>query len=90
MLLERWMFDLVILGIAAEGLLIRGLLRRSGAGAWARPALWFLVSGALLMLAVRSAITGAAHSVISGLLAASLVTHLACLRTAWTLIRKPD
>lgn len=87
MQLETWMFDLVLLGVAAELVLIVFLLRRAGHGRWIWPVFWFLVSGALLMTAVRLGISGGAHLTIGGALFASLLTHLACLWTAWRLVR---
>jgi hypothetical protein len=87
MQLETWMFDLVLLGVAAELALIVVLLRRAGHGRWIWPAFWFLVSGALLMTAVRLGISSGAHLLIGGVLFASLLTHLACLWTAWRLVR---
>lgn len=87
MRLEPWMFDLVLLGIAAEALILSIGLRRAEAGRWAAPLFWFLVSGALLMASVRSAIASAPHELIAGLLLLSLLTHLACLWNAWRIIR---
>jgi hypothetical protein len=90
MRLEPWMFDLVLLGVAGEGVLIWTLLRRTRQKAWIRPVAWFLVSGALLMAAVRGVIAGLPHAAIAGILFASLLTHLACLYSAWRLIRARD
>lgn len=88
MTLAPWMFDIVLLGVAAEFVLVTYLLVRSGHRPWAVPVLWFLVSGALLMAAVRFAVSGAGHPLIAGILMVSLLTHLACLWTAWRLVRK--
>lgn len=87
MTLESWMFDLVLAGVAAEFGLLAFLLARSGHRPWAWPLFWFLVSGGLLMAAVRSALSGVPHVVIAGVLFASLLTHVACLWTAWKLVR---
>ncbi len=87
MILKAWMFDLVLAGVAAEFALLTFLLVRSGQRAWAWPLFWFLVSGGLLMAAVRSALDGMPHMVIGGVLFISLLTHLACLWTAWKLVR---
>lgn len=87
MTLESWMFDLVLAGVAAEFVLLAFLLARSGHRPWAWPLFWFLVSGGLLMAAVRSALSGVPHAVIGGVLFVSLLTHLACLWTAWKLVR---
>ena len=88
MTLESWMFDVVLAGVAAEFALLAFLLARRGHRAWAWPLFWFLVSGGLLMAAVRSAVNGLPHPVIGGVLFVSLLTHLACLWTAWKLIRR--
>jgi len=87
MTLESWMFDLVLAGVAAEFALLAFLLARSGNRAWAWPLFWFLASGGLLMAAVRGALSGLPHAVIGGVLFVSLLTHLACLWTAWKLVR---
>ena len=87
MTLESWMFDLVLAGVAAEFALLAFLLARSGHRAWAWPLFWFLASGGLLMAAVRGALSGLPHAVIGGVLFVSLLTHLACLWTAWKLVR---
>ena len=88
MTLESWMFDLVLAGVAAEFALLAFLLVRSGNRAWAWPLFWFLASGGLLMAAVRGALSGLPHAVIGGVLFVSLLTHLACLWTAWKLVRR--
>jgi hypothetical protein len=87
MTLEPWMFDLVLIGVAAEFALLAFLLARSGHRPWAWPLMWFLISGGLLMAAVRSAIAEALDMVVAGVLLVSLLTHLACLWTAWRLVR---
>jgi hypothetical protein len=88
MTLESWMFDLVLASVAAEFALLAFLLARSGNRAWAWPLFWFLASGGLLMVAVRGALSGLPHAVIGGVLFVSLLTHLACLWTAWKLVRR--
>ena len=87
MALKPWMFYAVLIGVAAEFVLLAFLLARTGRRAWAWPLFWFLLSGALLMAAVRSAVSGAPHAVIGGVLFISLLTHLACLWSAWRLVR---
>lgn len=87
MTLEPWMFDLVLTGVAAEFAVLAFLLWRSGHRAWAAPLFWFLASGALLIGAARSAVSDAQGPVAPGLLLVSLLTHSACLWTAWRLVR---
>lgn len=86
-MLEPWMFDLVLVGVAAEFALLALLLARAGHARWIWPLGWFLVSGGLLMAAVRSAVSDVPHPVIAGVLVVSLLTHAACLWSAWTIIR---
>ena len=88
MTLEPWMFDLVLLGVAAEFALLAALLARKGHRPWAVPLFWFLVSGALLRAAVRFAIADADDRLTGSLLMISLLTHLACLWSAWRLVKR--
>jgi hypothetical protein len=81
------MFDLVLIGVAGEFGLLAFLLARSGHRPWAWPLMWFLISGALLMAAVRSVVAEAPDMVVAGVLLVSLLTHAACLRSAWRLVR---
>jgi hypothetical protein len=87
MTLEPWMFDLVLIGVAGEFALLALLLARRGHRPWAWPLMWFLISGALLMAAVRSALSEAPDGMVGGVLFASLLTHGACLWSAWRLVR---
>ena len=52
------------------------------------PLFWFLMSGALLMIATRSALSGVSDVLIGAILFVSLLTHLACLWSAWQIIRR--
>jgi len=87
MMLEPWMFDLVLACVAAEFAGLAYLLARGGRKPWAWPLFWFLVSGGLLMAAVRSAVMDMPDAVVAGVLVVSLVTHAACLWTTWRLVR---
>ncbi len=87
MTLEPWMFDLVLAGVAAEFIGLAYLLARAGQRPWAWPLFWFLISGALLMSAVHSALADVPDGVVAVILIVSLLTHLACLWSAWRLIR---
>lgn len=89
MQLQTWMFDAVIVGVAAEFGLLALLLARAGLREWIWPLFWFLLSGALLMASVRSALSGVPHPVIGTVLFISLLTHVACLLSAWRNIRPP-
>lgn len=87
MTLEPWMFDLVLIAVAGEFALLGLMLARRGHRLWAWPLMWFLISGALLMAAVRSALSEAPDEMVGGMLFASLLTHTACLWSAWQLVR---
>lgn len=86
--LKPWMFDVVLIGVAAEFLLLTFLLARNSHRAWVWPLFWFLMSGALLMTATRSALSGVSDVLIGAILFVSLLTHLACLWSAWQIIRR--
>ena len=81
------MFDLVLIGVAGEFALLALLLARRGHLPWAWPLMWFLISCALLMAAVRNALSEAPDVIVGGVLFASLLTHAACLWSAWRLVR---
>lgn len=82
-MLSPVVFDVILAGIAAEFGVLAWLLRRVGRGRWIPPVFWFLLSGALLMLAVRGALAEAELAAIAIPLIVSLLTHVACLWTAW-------
>jgi hypothetical protein len=75
--------DLILLMVAAEAILISWLHQRSGRG----PALAeigpTLISGALLLLTVRVALTGAWWGWIALILTLALVSHLIDLALRW-------
>lgn len=75
--------DLILLMVAAEAILIGWLRRRIGRG----PALAdigpTLVSGALLLLTVRAALTGSWWGWIALILTLALVSHLIDLALRW-------
>ncbi|MFN7056303.1 hypothetical protein [Hyphomonas sp.] len=82
-MLAPWMLDLVMLGVAAEFAALAWILYRLRRGRWIAPLGWFLLSGALLIGALRLSLSGAAGEVIALPLAASLVTHILMLRAVW-------
>ena len=89
MTLAPWMLDLVIIGIGAEFALLAYLLARLKLSSWTAPLGWFLISGALLIGALRLSLSGAAGAMIALPLAASLVTHIMMLRSVFIRIKKP-
>lgn len=82
-------FDVILAGIAAEFGVLAWLLRGKGQRRWILPLFWFLLSGALLMLAVRGALAGTGLASIAAPLIVSLLTHVACLWTASRAMRAP-
>lgn len=81
MALTPWMLDLILAGIAVEGALGTALLVRFGRRRLVRPFLWFLLSGAALMAALRTVLAAGGHPVplmgpVPALLLASLLGHL--------------
>lgn len=84
-----WMIDLVLAGIAAEAVLISALLVRAGRTDWLAPLLWFLASGALLMLALRLALSGLTGPILTLPLLTSLITHIMVIVSASQHKKKP-
>jgi hypothetical protein len=75
--------DLILLLLLAEGLLVTLWHSRTGRGI-APATLWgFLLSGGLLLLALRAALTGAGWPWVGAALAAAGVVHLFDLRSRW-------
>lgn len=72
--------DAILVAVALEAAILLIWRRRSGRGPAAADILGNLLSGAMLMLAVRGALVGAAWPWIGLCLAASLVAHLLDLR----------
>lgn len=87
MTLHPWMLDLVLVAVAAEFGLLAVWLARAGHRPWIWPLSWFLISGALLMAAVRSVVAEAPDLLVAGVLFLSLLTHAACLWSGWKLVR---
>lgn len=88
-MISPWMIDLVIAGIAFELVVLVILLRQRHQSRWSIPLFWFLLSGALLMVAIRLAVSGEAATGLAAALIASFVTHALFLVTAWQGIKKP-
>ncbi|NVZ09712.1 hypothetical protein HW932_10605 [Allochromatium humboldtianum] len=75
--------DLILVLIVVEGLVLALVHRRTGRGLPPSDLIGFLLSGFLLMLALRAALVGAWWGWISLALTGSLVTHLADLAWRW-------
>lgn len=88
MILTPSLIDAILAGVGAEFFLVCFFLRRAGAANWIMPAFWFLGSGALLMAALRLALSGNSGLVTALPLLASFVTHILLLITVWRRIKK--
>lgn len=88
-MIAPWMIDLIIAGMAAEFILIAAGLAYAGQRAWIGPVVWFLASGALLLLAVRFALAGQESAYIGTALIAAFATHILLLVAVWHRIKKP-
>jgi hypothetical protein len=75
--------DLILVMILVEGLVLALIHYRTGRGLAPQELIGFLLSGALLLLALRAALVGAWWGWMGLALAGSLVTHLADLAWRW-------
>ncbi|MGE5155657.1 MAG: hypothetical protein ACM3ST_16810 [Bdellovibrio bacteriovorus] len=75
--------DLILVLMALEALLLGLLWVRTARGVPPIPLVVNLVAGALLLLALRAALTGAGPSVTGTFLGLALVAHLADLLLRW-------
>jgi hypothetical protein len=75
--------DLVLVLVAVEALGLYVLLRWTGRGPSYTALLANLSAGVALVVAVRAALTGASYGLIAGILAMSLIAHLADLWLRW-------
>lgn len=76
--------DLILGLVLIEGILLAAYHRRTGRGLPPRELVGFLLSGFLLLLALRAALVGAWWGWVSLALTASLLTHLLDLRLRWS------
>ena len=88
MMLEHWfeatrLIDLVIAFSLLEWLFLVRWYRRSGQGLAPDALRWMMLPGLCLMLAARSALSGAPWYLMALLLAAAGLTHIADLRRRW-------
>ena len=74
-----WLVDIILLGMALEAFLLLWRHRRAGASE-APPMLLHLMSGALLLLAMKLALTGAPPTVVAATLGTAGLAHAADLR----------
>lgn len=73
--LSPWMIDAILIGVAAEFVIVRMLLVRRKAQHLIGPLFFFLLSGGLLLAAVRLALTGAAGAIIALVLLFAGLAH---------------
>ena len=71
-----WIIDVVLVLMVLEGAILLLIRRRTGRGLPIRQLAATLLSGGMLMLALRAALTGARWQVLATLMFASLVAHL--------------
>jgi len=77
----------ILILIAVEAVVLALVLRRLGLARFTPAVMAFLVSGAFLMEALRSALGGVVFLPLQVLLLGSLVSHLACLAMAWRALK---
>ncbi|MEM9840487.1 MAG: hypothetical protein AAF830_15210 [Pseudomonadota bacterium] len=87
-MIPPFVIDLIILGVAVEALILHRWLRNANLSPLIPPAMLFLTSGALLMLAFRGAISGWPAPVLSMLLLLGGVLHVFCLRQVAAAFRR--
>lgn len=75
--------DLILVLVVLEALALIGWRRVRGHGLATADVILMLLPGAILMLAIRAALTDAGWPIIGGWLAVALVAHLADLRRRW-------
>jgi hypothetical protein len=82
--------DLIVVAIALECVGLAAWLVHAGATRLVTPLLLHLASGALLLLALRASLAGAASAWIAAALLGSLATHLLSLRRSYRALLGPD
>jgi hypothetical protein len=75
--------DLTLVLMAAEGVALALLWRRTGRGLRPGQLIPMLAAGAALLLALRVVLSGGGLILLLACLAAALVAHLADLRARW-------
>ena len=73
---QPWMIDVVLLAFLAEGTALAGYRAVTGRGLSYAAVAANLLSGAMIVLAIRSLLSGAGLGVIAGCLLGSFVAHL--------------
>ncbi len=75
--------DLILVLVVLEALALIGWRRLRGHGLAIGDVVLMLLPGAVLMLAIRAALTDAGWPIVGGWLAVALVAHLLDLRRRW-------
>lgn len=88
MIITPGLLDAIMAAVGLEFALIAAALWRWNLRQWILPVFWFLASGALLMSALRLALSGSAAQWMALPLLGSLFTHLFLLLTVWQRIKK--
>jgi|GEM_PF-5337605 len=80
--LTPWMIDAILLLVVVEFFVFRALLIKADARKFIAPLLFFLLSGALLLVALRLTMTGAQPLLAPLALLLAGLAHLATIRAA--------
>lgn len=73
---QPWMIDVVLVAFLAEGLALAGYRAMTGRGLTYTAVAANLLSGAMIVLAIRALLSGAGLGVIAGCLLGSFAAHL--------------
>lgn len=79
--------DVILAGFVLESGILAGYLVRAGSPQWVAPLLLHLASGALLLLALRSALSASGDAWIALALLTSGVVHVASLWQSYRALR---
>ncbi|MEE4208782.1 MAG: hypothetical protein V2I43_05915 [Parvularcula sp.] len=78
-----WLVDMILVGVLLEALFL-GRLCQTRRPELLRALLLFLLSGALLLAALRASLMGAGLPAVGFLLFCGGIAHVFCLRAAWS------
>lgn len=82
-MIEPWVVDLVLAAFVLEGALLVGWRAATGRGIGYGAVAANLLSGGLIVMALRVAMVGGRTEAVAACLLGSLVAHLADLRQRW-------
>ena len=73
---QPWMIDVVLLAFVVEGVALGGYRAMTGRGINYAGIAANLLSGAMIVLAIRSVLTGAGMAMVAGCLLSAFAAHL--------------